>query len=384
LDLSAFVRSSLAAQGAFGLALTVLTACGSGGNGGLQFSQPKSFGSGPAPLAIATADINGDGNLDLAVTNSGNDTASVLLGTGDGTFQGARSFAVGFAVTHLVLADLNGDGRVDLVTVHPTGGNAEVQLGNGDGTFQAADNYPLGDRPSTAAVADVNKDGKPDLLVVADSATLQGRAIHVLLGNGDGTFQSTRPFASGAYPFQVAVADFNGDGNPDVASAVIGFTAPTSDFRVHFGNGDGTFQDPRIYLAGLGAWYVAAVDLNGDNKPDLVTSNYWGQSASVLINKGDGTFREQPPIALGNLSFNVVTGDFNGDGRVDAAIANRFSQSVSMLLGNGDGTLRAPRNLALGTDPSFVAAGDFDKDGNVDVATSNVSTNNVEVLLNLR
>ena len=104
LDLSAFVRSSLTAQGALGLALAALTACGDGGNGGLQFSQPKRFGTGPAPLAIATADINGDGNLDLAVTNSGNDTASVLLGTGDGTFQGARSFSVGFAVTHLALA----------------------------------------------------------------------------------------------------------------------------------------------------------------------------------------------------------------------------------------------------------------------------------------
>jgi hypothetical protein len=384
LERSAGVRSYLMAQGALGWALVLFTACGNGGNGGLDFSPPKSFSTGPAPLAVAAADVNGDGRLDLVATNSGNDTASVLLGVGDGTFQGARSFSVGFAVTHLALADLNADSRVDLVTVHPTGGNAQVRLGNGDGTFQGAQDYVLGDRPSTVTVSDVNKDGRPDLLVVADSAALQARAIQVLLGNGDGTFQDPSPFASGAYPFQVAVADFNGDGNVDVASAVIGFTEQTSDFRVHLGNGDGTFQGPSIYLAGLGAWYVTAVDLNGDNRVDLVTSNYWGQSASVLLSNGDGSFRVVPPVALGNLSFNPVAGDFNRDGRTDIAIANRFGQSVSILAGNGDGTLRARRDLSIGTDPAFVAAGDFDQDGSVDLATANVSTNNVEVLLNLR
>jgi hypothetical protein len=204
-------------------------------------------------------------------------TVGVLLGNGDGTFGTAQTYGSGagdldgYGET-VAVADVNGDGKPDLVLAAQNG--TGVLLGNGDGTFQAA--VPYGSGGSFVTVADVNGDGSLDLLVGNQRCSEPG-CVGVLLGNGDGTFQAEVNYASsGVYVDSVAVADVNGDGKPDllVAYSCADNSCTGGSVGILLGNGDGTFQSPLSYNSGgTYAQSVAVADVNGDGRPDLVVAN---------------------------------------------------------------------------------------------------------------
>jgi hypothetical protein len=172
----------------------------------------------------------------------------------------------------LVIADVNDDGIPDLVAINGSRGNSvSVLLGNGDGTFESPRTFAVGPRPDAVAVADVNRDGKPDLVVGNFGST----TVSVLLGNGDGTFQNQQTLTIGRGPSAVAVADVNGDGKPDVIAA----NQYDNSVSVLLGNGDGTFQKQQTFAIASGRFdnvALAVVDVNGDGKPDIVTGNSAG------------------------------------------------------------------------------------------------------------
>jgi len=190
------------------------------GDGTGSFGIPTLFPVGAAPVSVAVGDVNGDGAPDLAVANALDNTVSILLGNGHGAFTSGGILLVGASGPSSVqLADFNGDGHPDLVTANFSSANVSVLLGNGDGTFGPAATFGLqgGYGPSSIAVGDVNADGKPDL-VTADKTS---SGVSVLVGNGDGTFATAQNFGlnGGSAPESVAIADINGDGRPDLATA---------------------------------------------------------------------------------------------------------------------------------------------------------------------
>lgn len=354
---------------------------------GAIFQDPVNYISENAhPNSVALGDFNGDGRLDLVSANSSTNTVGVRLGNADGTFQAEKTYLVSGTPYSVIVADFNLDGKLD-VAVSDFGAEGgqqgvEILLGNGDGTFKPATRYYAGDQPTQLAVADFNKDGKPDIAVTNRTQ----ETVTVLLGNGDGSFQSPKKYPVGRTPIFVAVGDFNLDGKTDMVVANNG----DNSLSVLLGNGDGTFQDARpikeVDTGVYGPYSVVVADLNGDNKPDLAVANFSEGTVRVLLGNGDGTFQEQEKekhvYPTGDGPFTLAQGYFLGDKKLDLVTANN-SNTVSILLGNGDGTFQPVQNYKAGYSPASVAVGDFNGDGKPDLAVANRGDSTVSVLLNI-
>ncbi|PFB06901.1 Na-Ca exchanger/integrin-beta4 [Bacillus anthracis] len=328
---------------------------------------------------MTSGDFNGDGNLDLAVANDR--FISILLGVGNGTFLPAMNINIGDSpLIGILAADFNGDGILDLAVTNDEPGNViSILLGNGDGTFQSPTNYATGTRPGQFVAADFNGDGILDLAVTND---ISGN-VSIFLGNGDGTFQPSTFYPAGDAPIGITTGDFNGDGKLDLAVTDVGVGA--NNVSVLLGNGDGTFQPPSSLPVGQSPVGIASADFNGDGKLDLVVANENSQDISVLLGNGDGTFQpavNYPVGTVGSFPLFVTVADFNNDGLLDLAVGNLGTNNVSILLGNGDGTFQAAVNFEVGQSPEVIIVADFNNDGAIDIAVPNYESNNVSVLLN--
>lgn len=270
-----------------------------------------------------------------------------------------------------------------------TAGSASSVGAQTAGTLTASANSPftVGLSPSSVAVADFNGDGIPDLAVAdyGDFSMMGRNNVMVLLGDGAGNFTqaSNSPFQTSpsGNPYWVTVADFNLDGHPDIAVASV----YSDDVTVLLGDGTGNFtQAPRSPVGvGLQPFFVATGDFNNDGIPDLVTANAASDSVTVLLGNGDGSFTQASSPPVGNTPESVAVGDFNGDGFPDLAVSNVNSANVTVLLGDGTGNFSPASGspLGVGTYPFSVVAGDFNGDGNLDLAAANESTSNVTVYL---
>jgi hypothetical protein len=361
-DLNADGKADMVAANSLDGTISVLLSNGDG-----TFRPAVKYVLGGNPNDVAIADFNGDGKPDLAVANSGTKVVSVLLGNGDGTFQAAVNYSTSDFAFQLVAADFNGDGKLDIATTDFSGG-VSILLGNGDGTFQAEREFSTGIFAGAIAVADFNLDGKPDLAVVNNN----GENLTIFLGNGDGTFTQGATYTPSPYTpptsiLGVAVADVNLDGKPDLllSNPAPSSTPTTSEVTVMLGNGDGTFAAPISYGATTGPYSLVVADFNGDGKPDVAVANQGTNSVSVLTGNGDGTFTSSYQYAAGIAAEGIAAGDFNGDGKIDLATANYETNDASILLGNGVGSFRGAPQYQSPVSPDLLLA-DLNHDGKLD------------------
>lgn len=338
-----------------------------------------------APESTVVEDFNNDGILDIA---SGNANIAVALGLGDGTFRPPVLATAQSGAHTIISVDLNGDGNMDLIATNNlngtrNSGEVDVLLGNGDGTFQAPTIYttqPNGGSADSIVAGDVNGDGIPDLVTVLnyDDRVTFTKNIRVMIGNGDGTFQASVPYAC-EFAHTLVLEDVNADGKLDV---VLG--GASNDISVMIGNGDGTFQNGVVSGAGSSPYGsqsegMVAGDFNNDGKIDLAIAENGSGNIGVLLGQGDGTFPQYSayPIAnsiyYGPFPYAVSSGDFNGDGLQDLAVSTiQNVVGTVFLLGKGDGTFIRPGGLAGTATGRGVGVGDFNGDGLDDAAATDI------------
>jgi hypothetical protein len=302
-----------------------------------------SIPTGHGPRWIAVADLNHDGNPDIVVANAEGGTVTILLGDGKGQFHEAPGspFAAGHLPNDIAIADMNGDGKPDLVIANHQSPYISIFLGDGKGSFHPAPGSPFdvhsNPHPHAVVVADFNGDGKPD--VATDS--WGNNQIELLLGDGKGGIATPgRYFATGHRPYErLRTADFNRDGSPDIVTTNL----EDDTVSILLGDGKGGFLNApgSPFPAGGKPWQVAIDDLNGDGNPDLVVIPYQRDIAgpsqdavTVLLGDGKGSFRPMPgsPLPLGECrgTNSVAAGDLRGNGH--HAIAVSCAESRNLLL----------------------------------------------------
>ncbi|HXA00153.1 MAG TPA: FG-GAP-like repeat-containing protein [Candidatus Dormibacteraeota bacterium] len=331
----------------------------------------------PTTSPLAEGDFNNDGKLDLVGAVGG--VVYVLLGNGDGTFQAARGSngPSGLTITSINVVDVNGDGKLDLIVTGPKTSSVSfvaTMLGNGDGTFQAPveSDFSGAHFPSRLVVADFNGDGYPDVAY----ATATG--VQTLTGSADGTFHLGPNSTLNEIGLAVTgVGDFNGDGRLDIAVTVYDpFTTGLEFTGVMLGIGDGSFG-PVALVPGTGTPFASAItavvaDFNGDGVLDIATGIETAGSTiqgtiQVSLGNGDGSF--QSPLSVPNVvavTTPILVGDFTGNGKLDLVTGGYTYE------GAGDGTF--PVSQGSSGLPALVLAGDFNGDGRMDIVNQATKT----------
>jgi hypothetical protein len=353
-----------------------------------QDGKPATFFSGqrfPVTLSLLSASLGG----------------TVVGPTPTGTTFPRTDFAVGNTPVGIVAQDFNNDGLKDLATANEGDSTITILLNQGNGNFTQAAGSPIvlgKNEQGPAGIAsgifrktDVTHLTQPADLVIANSAS---NTVSVLLGNGDGTFTEApgSPFAVGAQPRAVVVADFNGDGNLDFAVANSG----DNTISVFQGNGDGTFtqftKSPFHLAAGeLDPVAMAFGNFRSTTTPGLAVVNQATNNVAILEASGDstfdGTFKEETgsPIGVGATPVAIASGSLNADPFPDLAVVNQGDNTVTVLLNNGDGTFSPAAGSPLPTSstPAGVAIADFTGSGLGDIAVTNSGVNTLAVYLGL-
>ncbi len=385
-----------------------------------------------------TADFNNDGQIDFATINSADNLIAIWMNSGGAVFVSGGTFSAGYAPTDVYAADLNGDGAADIFTINRNSDNLSVLFNGGAGTFGTAESYDVGDDPTSLAAADLDDDGDIDLA----TANSDSYSVSVLLNDGSGDFGASRTdYTSGTStrpPGHIAAADFDGDGDIDLATSNGGYysnyiyilfnmtqpqivtTSPyqnelnvdsaasisvvfdvamsgstfnassfvvdarstgphTGSFSYNSTSRTATFNPTEDFDDGE----LVMVNLTSDiESAEGVPIRPYGWSFTVVAEKGSGRFAAGVEYGTGTLPRYVYAADFNGDNHIDMAVANRNTNNVSVLLNNGDGTYASRVNYAVGIMPLHLFAADLNGDGHVDLAVANSSDADVSILFN--
>lgn len=334
----------------------------------------QTFPVGDVPRCVAVSDLDGDGDVDMAVANDATNDVSVLLNNGNGVFARQVRYAAGMRPQSVAIGNLDGVGYLDVAVANLDSNDITVLLNQGSGVFVTSTPYNAGLRPHAVAIGDLNRDGVDDMVVANDGYN----GVSVLLNRGNGTFASQAQYVVGLHP-QLAIGDLNGDGSPDLAV--------THDFgriSVLLNQGDGSLvaQVPS-YATETGPISVAIADLDADGSLDLaVATSSNGGGVSVLLNQGGGTFSPYVPYDAGRAPWYLTAGDLNGDGNPDLAVVNNESGDLSVLCNQGNGTFATQPPHGTINQPHAVAIADLDGDVDLDVAVVEFGLDRIAVFLN--
>ncbi|HZQ69951.1 MAG TPA: FG-GAP-like repeat-containing protein [Terriglobales bacterium] len=369
------------------------------GTANVGFGFRSGLPAGYIPTAAVAGDFNGDGHMDVAISNGGDNTIYVLLGNGDNSFQVPEIlYTQGQAPVWIAAASLKNNGHLDLITADADSETVEIFPGNGDGTFQASTQVSVSQIPTFVLTADINKDGKQDVVVglTIDIGATQPQFL-VLLGDGTGGFSGTvaPPSLIGAIDVAIptgwiASSDLNKDGFPDLVTTITG--AGSFTYGNQFGK---TFSVSTFFGPPEGAMVTGLGDLDEDGCPDAVELSDYGL---VYVAKGTcgGSF-SQPALPIsgtGDLDPAIQIVDVDGDGHLDVVGSAAFffvggpgygfegGYLVSVLKGDGLGNVTPAKMYRGGTDDFSLVAADFNGDNKPELLTTDSLENQASLYVN--
>lgn len=301
--------------------------------------------------------------------------------------------SVGKAPGSVEVADLNHDKFPDLIVASEQDSNVTILLGSGNARFQQSKGspFPAGHMVNDIAIGDFNKDGNPDLAF----ANHERKYLTVLLGDGSGAFASApgSPFPLEVVPHThgIATADFNNDGRLDLVTD----SWSTDQIEILFGDSARLFRTPGTFFkVGRHPYQrIRAADFNNDHQADIITTNLEGDNVTILLGDGKGNFNEAAgsPFSSGDSPFGVAAGDVNADGKPDLAIVNSPASTadrtgkngLTVLLGDGTGKFSTLEGspFEAGSIPNRVAIGDVNGDGVNDIVVTDNDNDKITLLL---
>ncbi len=345
-----------------------------GGTGVYTQTSTPSVGLTALPVASASADFNGDGDIDIATVNQTSNDVAILDNDGHGAFT-KTTLSAGTGRTGIVAGDWDNDGDVDLAVIGGgASGTAAILTNDGSGAFTLASSPSTGLGPQAVATADVDGDGDLDLVVALNSVN----QVAIMTNNGSGTFAAVAAPAAGTAPQALTVADFNADGTMDIA--VVNFIGSTGTLLTN--DGTGTSWTSTSFTTGTQPNSITSGDFDNDGDADLAVANQTSNTLTILKNNGSGTFSVFASLAVTNLPYSLSATDVDADGDLDLAVVQFGGDSVSTYKNNGTATFSSFSKVAVQGQPSSVTSADFDGDGDADLSVTNRSGHTVSILKN--
>jgi photosystem II stability/assembly factor-like uncharacterized protein/phosphodiesterase/alkaline phosphatase D-like protein len=365
-----------------------------------SFNPQVKFSPAGGLNSVAIGDLDGDGTPDMVAANESTNTVSAFRNTASGGISGSSfsskvDFDAGASPVGVAIGDIDGDGKLDLAVSNSFGDNVSVLRNTsspgsiGAGSFAAKVDVPTGGGPRSIQIFDLDGDGKPDIV----TTVISNNTVTVLRNtstSGSISFESEVGFDGGSFPRGVAIADFDGDGKPDLAIGNFD-NATVAILRNLSSVGSLSFAGVVQYPSGTSPLGTAAGDLDGDGKPELLIANFGSSSISVYHNTsspGTISFDAGVDFSTDTQPRKIAIADLDGDGKPDLAVAHRGANSLSVFhnVGSGPGittgTFAARVDFPSGIEPRYIAAGDLNADGKPELVTANNGDRSLSVLEN--
>ncbi len=352
------------------------------------YEAPSAIATEDQPNNVLVADVDLDGDVDIAVLHTGSEYVSIRRNNGDGTFAAAVNYSVGSGLFTRggAFGDINGDGYPDLVV---TNSNTTTPLtpilNDGDGTFTVGTNFAATASffPDFVGFADLDGDGDLDLMLSSQFQYFGSDVAGRMFNNGSGVFSSLALWSVGAQPVSMAAADFDGDNDLDIAVANMNGNSIT----LLINNGSGGLSTIRTLSADVSSpRRIAFADLDDDGDLDMYVANHNGNNVLRFLN--DGNAGSTAPFAFfptayatGASTFpqHIAFADADADGNTDMIVSG---SDLFIFPGNGSGGFDALQTIDLDFSPYDMAVADFSGTKSVDFATVDLANDAVKVILN--